>query len=273
MAKKMTFAADKIERRKVGDLRPYARNPKTHPPSQITALVGMIKEFGFTEPLLIDEDDTILAGHGRTLAAKEIGFEELPVVVIRGLTDSQKRALVIADNRSNEMGGWNNELLVSELNELKLSGYSIELTGFDSSDLVSFIAQASEQDATRQQNVGNLAERFGIPPFSILNAREGWWQDRKRAWLSIGIQSELGRGAPTGGSAEPLAQLNAGDQSVMGQNRKANASPGGSPRPAADYSRKERGDGSGKSIRRKPNAIPGGGTDAARPRKSNARKG
>lgn len=270
MAKKMTFAADKVERRKVDDLRPYKRNPKTHPSEQISALVAMIKEFGFTEPLLIDEEDMILAGHGRTLAAKELGFDELPVVIMRGLTDSQKRALVIADNRSNEMGGWNNELLLLELNELKMLEYPLELTGFSSTDLVSFVAQQSEQEAVRQQNVGSLSDRFGIPPFSILNAREGWWQNRKRGWLAIGIQSELGRGAPTGGSAEPLARLNAGEQSVM-NGRKSNASPGGSPRPAADYSNKARGDGAGKAIRRKPNAIPGGGTDAARSRQERAK--
>ncbi len=194
MAAKMKFAADKVERRKIADLTPYPRNPKTHPPEQIASLIAMIKEFGFTQPLLVDEDDMILAGHGRRLAAIEMGYDELPVIPLTGLTPAQKRAIVIADNKSNELGGWDNDLLILELGELKQLNYNLDLTGFSSGDLVAFVAQKSAGEEQRQQNIGNLAERFGIAPFTTLNAREGWWQDRKRAWLSLGIMSELGRG-------------------------------------------------------------------------------
>lgn len=191
---KLKFAADKTERRKVAALKPYPRNPKTHPASQISSLVAMIKEFGFTQPLIIDEHDTILAGHGRRLAAIELGYDEVPVIVLRGLTDAQKKAIVIADNKSNELGGWDNNLLILELGELKQLNYNLELTGFNSGDLVTFVAQKEAAETERQNTIGNLAERFGIAPFTTLNAREGWWQDRKRAWIALGIQSELGRG-------------------------------------------------------------------------------
>lgn len=191
---KLKFAADKTERRKVADLKPYPRNPKTHPASQIASLVAMIREFGFTQPLIVDEDDMILAGHGRRLAAIEMGLAEVPVVVLPGLSDNQKRAIVIADNKSNELGGWDQGLLILELGELKRLDYNLDLTGFNAGDLVTFVAQQATDAAERESSAGKLSERFGIPPFSTLNAREGWWQDRKRAWLSIGIQSELGRG-------------------------------------------------------------------------------
>lgn len=136
----------------------------------------------------------ILAGHGRVMAAKILGFAELPVIVLRGLTEAQKRAIVISDNRSNELGGWDNDLLILELGELKQLNYNLDLTGFSAGDLVTFVANRDAGEQQRQQIVGNLAEKFGVAPFTTLNAREGWWQDRKRAWLALGIQSELGRG-------------------------------------------------------------------------------
>ncbi len=154
----------------------------------------MIKEFGFTQPLLVDEDDMILAGHGRVMAAHVIGLAELPVIVMYGLTEAQKRAIVIADNKSSELGGWDNDLLILELGELKQLNYNLELTGFSAADLVTFVATRDAGEEARQQTIGNLAEKFGVAPFTTLNAREGWWQDRKRAWLALGIRSEVGRG-------------------------------------------------------------------------------
>lgn len=190
----LTFPADKVERRRIDQLTPYPRNPKTHPPEQIDDLVAMIKEFGFHQPIVVDEDDMILIGHGRVMAAMKLGYAELPAVVVRGLTEAQKRACVIADNRSHEKGGWDNDLLILELGELKQLNYNLDLTGFSADDLVTFVATRDAGEQQRQQVIGNLAEKFGVAPFTTLNAREGWWQDRKRAWLAIGIQSELGRG-------------------------------------------------------------------------------
>lgn len=231
----MTFPADRIERRRIADLVPYPRNPKTHPPEQISDLKAMIVEFGFHQPVVIDEDNMILIGHGRVMAARELGWTELPCVPLFGLTPAQKRAAVIADNRSHEKGGWDNALLALELGELKQLNYNLELTGFSVSDLAVFVSGQNEQQQQRQQQIGNLAEKFGVAPFTTLNAREGWWQDRKRAWVALGIRSELGRGAPTGGSPNIMDR--------------ANATPGGSPMPSASYSKdKARGDGRGRPM-------------------------
>jgi hypothetical protein len=141
----LAFPADKTERRKVTDLKPYPQNPKVHSEEQIRALVAMIGEFGFTKPLLIDEFDTILAGHGATLAACELGFAELPVVVLRGLTDAQKRAIVISDNRSSELSEWDDDLLALELGELKKLDYNLDLTGFSISDFVTTAPATSNE--------------------------------------------------------------------------------------------------------------------------------
>jgi ParB-like nuclease domain len=189
------FAADKTERRKIADLIPYPRNPRTHSLEQIDTLCAMITEYGFTQPLLVDEDNMILAGHGRTMAAQKLGFVELPVVVLRGLTDAQKRAIIIADNKSSELAGWDNDLLVLELGELKRLDFDMSLTGFAASDIVNYLASGTglSGDPNKPPAV-LLSDKFGVVPVTILNAREGWWQNRKRAWISLGIMSEVGRG-------------------------------------------------------------------------------
>ena len=135
----IVFAADKPERRKIDDLKPYPRNPKTHSPEQVDAIAAMIREFGFTRPILVDEGDTILAGHGATMAARKLAYAELPVIVLRGLTDAQKRAIVIADNQASALGGWDKDLLKLELGELKRLDFNLALTGFNEADLVSYM--------------------------------------------------------------------------------------------------------------------------------------
>lgn len=100
----------------------------------------MIKEFGFTSPLLIDEGNMILAGHGRTMAATQLGFAELPVIILRGLSDSQKRAIVIADNQSSELASWDDNLLKLEIGELKKADFDLNLLGFPQLQMVEFLS-------------------------------------------------------------------------------------------------------------------------------------
>jgi len=185
------FLADKIENWPIENLAPYARNAKKHPPEQIAQIAASMREFGFTIPVLVAEDGTIIAGHGRVLAAQELGLPEVPVIVAHGWTDQQRRAYTIADNRLSENAEWDDELLKIELGELRDEGFDVELTGFDTSAIDKLLA---DEEPVRQQKLGNLADRFGVPPFSVLRAAEGWWQDRKRGWLALGIQSEVGRG-------------------------------------------------------------------------------
>ena len=112
-------------------LRPYERNAKIHGAFQIEKLKDSIKEFGFISPCLIDADYNIIAGHGRVMAAKELGIREVPCVFIEGLTDEQRRAYILADNRLGELGEWDMALVFGELTELNDLGFDVELTGFE----------------------------------------------------------------------------------------------------------------------------------------------
>src|SRR5690554_752318 len=113
-----------------GDLIPYARNSRTHSDEQVAQIAASIREFGFLNPIIIDGDNGIIAGHGRVLAAKKLGMEKLPCIEASHLTDAQRRAYVIADNKLALNAGWDDELLRIELDELGEAGFDLELTGF-----------------------------------------------------------------------------------------------------------------------------------------------
>ena len=119
----------------VTTLNPYGNNSRTHSDDQIKQIVASIKEFGFTNPILIDENDVIIAGHGRLLAAKNLSMDEVPTITLTGLTDEQKIAYVIADNKLALNAGWDNEKLVSELKNLMDLDYDLGLTGFDPEEI------------------------------------------------------------------------------------------------------------------------------------------
>ena len=120
---------------KVNDLIPYARNSRTHSDEQVTQIASSIKEFGFTNPVLIDKDKGIIAGHGRVMAAKKLGMKEVPCIVADGWTDAQKKAYVIADNKLALNAGWDNALLALEFAELQELGFDLSLTGFSEAEL------------------------------------------------------------------------------------------------------------------------------------------
>jgi len=148
-----------------------------------------MKRFGWTNPVLVDEDDVVLAGYGRVEAARRLGLSDAPVIVARGWSDAEKRAYMLADNQIALQAGWDEELLKLELDDLKLMDFDLTLIGFPDHEL-----RQMEKTGTLQPRIGNLKDDFILPPFSILDARTGWWQDRKRAWLALGIKSEIGRG-------------------------------------------------------------------------------
>ena len=119
----------------ISQVRPYDRNPKTHPASQVSELAAALIEHGFLKPLIVDETGELLAGHGLLLAARRLHLEQVPVVVHAGLTAEQKRAYRIADNRLAEKSEWNDEVLARELTDLKAAGYETFLTGFSDEEL------------------------------------------------------------------------------------------------------------------------------------------
>jgi len=112
-------------------VRFYENNSRTHSDRQVNQIAASIQEFGFTNPLLVDEKKQIIAGHGRLMAAEMLGLEEVPVITLVGLTDTQKRAYVIADNKLALNAGWNDELLAKELQELTFEGFDLDILGWD----------------------------------------------------------------------------------------------------------------------------------------------
>lgn len=128
-------APSKLEQVDITTLIPYARNARTHSDAQVAQIAASIREFGFNNPILIDADNGIIAGHGRILAAHLLGMKTAPCVRLGHLTETQKRAYIIADNRLAELSGWDTELLALEIEDLRLEGYDIDLTGFDADAL------------------------------------------------------------------------------------------------------------------------------------------
>lgn len=190
------WPADSVERWALARIKPYANNPRTHSDAQIDQIAASMQRFGVTAPVLVDEKGEVIYGHGRLAAAQRLGLTSLPVSIARGWSPEEKRAYRIADNQLGLLSDWEPSLLRVELGELSAAGFDMHLTGFDDMHLVQFMAGDGEnfEPMEPEEARETLAARFGVAPFSVLNAREGWWQDRKRAWIALGIQSELGRG-------------------------------------------------------------------------------
>ena len=144
-------------------LRPYERNAKKHGAGQIEKLKASIMEFGFLTPCLIDSDYNLIAGHGRVMAAKELGIETVPCVFIEGLTEEQRRAYILADNRLGELGEWDMDLVSDELENLRDSGLDIDLTGFSIDDII--IEDDMGADFTEDEFEDFLAETEPIVKF------------------------------------------------------------------------------------------------------------
>ena len=148
----------KIEILPAADLVPYARNSRTHDDAQVAQIAASIKEFGFTNPILIDEDNGIIAGHGRLSAARKLGIDDVPCLRLGHLTDAQKRAYVIADNRLALNAGWDEEMLKVEFAELGDLGFDLELTGFDAKEIDVMLDVADFAPASLEEQ-GNLDQK------------------------------------------------------------------------------------------------------------------
>lgn len=129
----------------VADLIPYARNSRTHSEEQVTQIAASIKEFGFLNPVIIDGEKGIIAGHGRVMAAKKLGMTELPAVEASHLTDAQRRAYIIADNKLALNAGWDDEMLRVEFAELEGLGFDLDLTGFTPEEVKALDFDAGEE--------------------------------------------------------------------------------------------------------------------------------
>lgn len=157
-----SWPASKTETRSVADLVPYARNARMHSPAQVEKIAASIREWGWTIPVLVDEDNGIIAGHGRILAAARLKIAEVPVVIARGWSEEQKRAYVIADNKLTINSEWDMETLALELGELGDS-FDLDLTGFSVGEIDSLL---TVYDSETSQPVGAPHNEWrGMPEF------------------------------------------------------------------------------------------------------------
>ena len=136
--------------RKISELKPYPRNARTHSRKQVKQIAAAIMGFGFTNPVLIDESDQLIAGHGRVQAAKLLGIVEVPTVQIAYLSATQKRAYILADNRLAEKAGWDKEILAVELQGLLADGFEVVLTGFEAPDIDVILDAAVDTKSDRR---------------------------------------------------------------------------------------------------------------------------
>ena len=200
----------RIEYMPLSKLKRAPRNPKEH---DLGMLHSSIERFGYVDPIMLDENTgRLVAGHGRLDALQQMkasggdapariradGTEWL-VPVIRGIAFDDEReaeAYLVADNQATILGGWDEAVLADVLADFAEDD-ALEGMGFDGDDLDVLLAWQAPIDKDEQART-TLAERFVVPPFSVLDARQGYWQERKRAWIALGIQSELGRGDTPG---------------------------------------------------------------------------
>jgi len=172
-----------IEMRNVDDLLPYARNSRTHSPAQVAKIAASIREFGWTVPILVMNDGTVVAGHGRLEAARKLKITEVPTIDVSHLDEAQMRAYVIADNRLALDAGWDEEMLAAEIESLIEQNYEIDLLGFDEKEIDAILAD--EDDALYTRKVESpLYEPTGPKP-----ALADLWDNSKTVELLTEIEA------------------------------------------------------------------------------------
>lgn len=139
----LRWPADKVERWPIDRLRPAEVNPRLHSARHVQQIVASMRQWGWTNPVLVDEDGQLIAGHGRLLAAMELGLDEVPVMVAEGWTSQQKRAFVVADNQLTIASEWDEEALAGQIGELKIEGFDLDLLGFEDFEIDSLLDAGS----------------------------------------------------------------------------------------------------------------------------------
>jgi len=183
----------------IGKIIPYHNNPRKNEDA-IDAVAASIEEFGFQQPIVVDKDMVIIVGHTRYAAAKELGLTKVPVVVAKDLSEEQARAYRLADNKTNELAKWDEKLFAEEISGIE--DIDMSLFGFGSIDWDEFEEKDDNEEDYHDdslnydpENAKKLSDMFGAPPVSVLDTKQGYWQCRKRFWVDLGIESEVGRKA------------------------------------------------------------------------------
>ncbi len=159
----LSFAPDAIETWPIAKLQPYAKNAKMHGADQVAKIAASMAEFGWTVPCLVADDGELIAGHGRVLAATQLGLLEAPVIVLGHLTEAQRRAYRIADNKLTELGSWDEALLSAELNDLLAEDYDLSLIGFDDAELEALLAGDVDPETASREGEDDVPEAPETP--------------------------------------------------------------------------------------------------------------
>ena len=169
----LSFSPDQVASWPIGQLLPYARNARTHDDGQVAKIAGSMAEFGWTVPVLVAGSGEIIAGHGRVLAARKLGLEAVPVIVLDHLTPAQRQAYRIADNRLTELGGWDEALLAGELKELVAENFDLSLIGFDDGELDRLLAL--DEDGGTESEAGTPPVVVPEPPRNPVSRTGDLW--------------------------------------------------------------------------------------------------
>ena len=172
----------------IDEIKPYENNPRNNDDA-VDAVANSIKEFGWQQPIVVDIGGVIIAGHTRYKAAQKLGLKTVPVVVAKDLSEEQVKAYRLADNKSGELATWDDELLEDEL--VGIDDIDMSQFGFDDIEDDDLSSDFEQDNSTP----GSLERDFMVPPFSVLDTKQGNWQKRKKQWLALGIKSEIGRGS------------------------------------------------------------------------------
>jgi len=185
--------ADKVEKWKIDKLIPYARNARTHSDEQVSQIAASIKEWGWTTPVLVDEQGGIIAGHGRTLAAQKLEMTEVPVMVAKGWSDAKKRAYIIADNKLAQNADWDNEMLALELGELGDLGFDLDLTGFAADEIADLLSPEEEDESKYSKKIdAPVYEPTGdCPPIVELYDKAKYEELTAKIYQDDSIDSEI----------------------------------------------------------------------------------
>ena len=175
------------------ELKPYEKNTRKHSPTDIEQIKASIEADGFNDPIGIWSDDNIIIeGHGRQIAAIEMGLKTVPCIRLDHLTDTQRRDYAIRHNRTAELSAWDFATLEEEIARLQIEGVDLSGLAFDFGNDTEKPVEA--EFSVEEEQKGSLADKYLVPPFSVIYANKPDWLARKRRWVDFGIRSELGRG-------------------------------------------------------------------------------
>jgi len=182
----------KVEHRKLAELKPHPRNARKHSPEQIKQIAGLIERYGWTNPVLVDEGDVIIAGHGRVAAGQSLGLEAGPVIKLTGLTDREKRELMLADNKIALNSSWNVDTLKAELTQLRGDGSDLEALGFAPAELDKLMP-AEPTASVEELDVSTVGDRFWVSVRGPLASQAKALQQLRKLMADIpGVTVEQG---------------------------------------------------------------------------------